>query len=219
MKETVHTYADLPPHVARFMRMLNNFTLLGLQDLMAARGYARVVLEVRINWGEPLKKVLREATKVLKEKDLWRFVRSLTRKRKGKKSASPDIDCLICQLDGEGALTGKPRKDSAEISRRVGVKGFLTAEAYRKRVARLRQIGVKLEKPDKTRTHVLSVAQSTLARFNAANGSGKITVERAITRRVRGGQRTAASNSADLHPVAGARSAMSLDRIQPKRAR
>jgi len=169
--------------------------------------------------GVPLHSVLQNAIQCLPEKDLWRFVRSLTRKRKRKKSAFPDIDCLICELDIFGGLTGNPRKDSAEISRIVGVKGFLTAEAYRKRVARLRQIGVKLKKPDKTRTPNLSVAQSTLARFNAANGSGKTTVERASTRRVRSGQRTAASNSADLHPVAGARSALPLDRIQQNRAR
>jgi hypothetical protein len=220
MKKTVRFYAeelpaDWPPHVARFMRMLTNFSMLGLQDLMAPRGYHRVVLEARINRGDPLKKVLREATKVLNEKDLWRFVRWLTRKRKGKKTA--DIDCLICLLDGENALTGNPSKDSAEISRRVGVKGFLTAEAYRKRVARLRLLGVKLKKPDKMRTPVLSVAQKTLAMFNGTNGSGTIRVERARRRRSPG--RADTNNSPDLHPIARAGSALPLDGIQQNRTR
>jgi hypothetical protein len=66
----------------------------------------------------------------------------------------------------------------------------------------------------------MSQDMETLARFNTANGSGgKITVQRARMRRVRSGQRTPANNSPDLHSIAAATSAMSLDRIQPKRAR
>jgi hypothetical protein len=65
----------------------------------------------------------------------------------------------------------------------------------------------------------MSQDMETLARFNTANGrGGEITVQRARTGRVRSGQRTP-NNSPDLHPVAGARSALSLDRIQPERAR
>jgi hypothetical protein len=132
---------------------------------------------------------------------------------------------------------------SAFISFRLhsqGVSYDLSPDAYRKRIKRMRQRGHKLElkrpplvsraefkspntlvvtKSDKTHLCVLSVARSTPARSNAANASGKITAERARTRRIRGGQRTDANNSADLHPIAGARSALFLDRIQPKRAR
>ena len=65
----------------------------------------------------------------------------------------------------------------------------------------------------------LSSAKVTPECFNADNGSGRITAQRTGTRRVRDGQRTPANNSPDLHPIAGAESALSLERIQPERDR
>jgi hypothetical protein len=124
----------------------------------------------------------------------------------------------------------------------------LTYETYRKRVSRLRldqvqPILVQKMKIDRCtfaltftapgvqwlrENHLLGAVTrngkkmshdtETLARFNAANGDS-ITVDRARKRRGRARQRTPANNSPDLHSIAAAKIALSLDRIQPKRAR
>jgi hypothetical protein len=90
--------------------------------------------------------------------------------------------------------------------RSQGVSYDLFPDAYRKRIERMRRTGAKLKvkkpmlvlraelkspntllvtkKSDKTHLCVLSVARLTPTLFNAANGSGKITIDRPRTRRV-----------------------------------
>jgi hypothetical protein len=81
----------------------------------------------------------------------------------------------------------------------------------RGKIGRPRKTGTKKDRPE--------VYPVTPMLFNAANDSGKTTIARERARRVRGDQRALANNSPDLHPIAGTRRALSLDRIQSERAR
>jgi hypothetical protein len=89
--------------------------------------------------GMPLKALLRSADKNLDERNLWILVRSLARKRNGKKRGIPDEIAIIC-LDAQGKLTGSAKADSALLG--------VSPDAYRKKVERLRKIGVRLGPSD-----------------------------------------------------------------------
>ena len=114
-----------------------------------AKELRRTCMFVARGGGRPLKDTLRLAIKKLDERNLWTLVRSLARQNGNKKTHDGDVNALICLLDDQGALTGRPGRDSALISSHLhGYK--LSPGAYAKRIQRLLKIGVRLNSREKS---------------------------------------------------------------------
>jgi YD repeat-containing protein len=97
--------------------------------------------------GQPLKKLLPLAAKILHEEELEVVTRSLMRDKKKAEIGWPDIDVVICFLDDAGTLAHCSAEAAAEHVTSYlhdhGVPWHLRADAYRKRVERLRRDGIK----------------------------------------------------------------------------
>jgi hypothetical protein len=99
--------------------------------------------------GTPLKRLAQSAMeKGMDDKNFEMLLRSVLRNRKEK--GTPDPDVVICYLDGAGKLANcSDRTASEQVNDYLKARGVpykFTVGAYRKRVARLRRIGVKLGK-------------------------------------------------------------------------
>ena len=95
-----------------------------------------------------LKPLLKIASKTFDEKNLELFLKSLSRKKKARKT-EVDIDAAICYLDDTEKLTLRTSEDASKrvssyLQQRGGVPYQFSADAYRKRIERLLRIGVKL---------------------------------------------------------------------------
>src|SRR5262249_632189 len=124
------------------------------RSLPKADGRATLRYRRLYRLGFPLNKLLPLAAKTLDRWDFDVLARSCVREMNEKKAEItwPDFDVAICFLDAAGALSDCTAEAAAKhvtsFLHKHGIPQNLTADAYRKRVKRLRSIGVRLG-PDK----------------------------------------------------------------------